>query len=728
MKDETGSDPRRELWEFHLTGPGDAEASVDLRPAAIGPTLEPGRAARDYPLIVSAGDGSPPAPLLRRLVDGPDAIDGGRALLEQAEAFARAALEAVERDGGSTPPVELIDRLLPEFESLEAQLIRLRDELPQGTTLLGLGPRTPLLLYVDALRRERTAKQAAFGEECRSLAGRLSELLPDGGVASPDSVSAATLASRLGAGAERFIDADALAADLSGRRGTARLSPACRAAVLDAARSLAEHAERRQEIPQLIVVAQDEPTLPETVERVQIVKDDDPCTAALRLFDEQAARHVPVLRAARLARLALAGAFDADQLARLERFDWQAASAEELALLPALLVLEDEARLDGASLAPFSRLLRAGRPLHLLVEGAPLGAQPLGEHRVRPVSLALAHRDALVVQSSLTETEHLVESLDQLVGSMRTAVLFLPRADPAGAGAAWTRLVAALASRATPCLRRNPDRTEADRLDLEANPQRERAWPIQQVRDHDIEESFTFAHAAALEPAYRSHLRPIPPEAWSDEQCDVRSWVEASAAERLRRLPFVWVTNGDGQLGRALITRELAFACDEGRRSWLELQEREETPEPAEVEPAPAPVKPVAAVPPSPQLQADAVAQLVRGLLGEPAVLPATAEPTPETAAAAPVETPAAEAAVPERPYIESQLCTSCNDCTKINARMFQYDENKQAFIADARAGTFAQLVKAAEKCPARCIHPGTPRADDSTATDKMIARAAKFL
>ena len=41
--------------------------------------------------------------------------------------------------------------------------------------------------------------------------------------------------------------------------------------------------------------------------------------------------------------------------------------------------------------------------------------------------------------------------------------------------------------------------------------------------------------------------------------------------------------------------------------------------------------------------------------------------------------------------------------------------------------GTFAELVKAAEGCPAKCIHPGTPRPGDRTATPQLIARAAKY-
>jgi pyruvate-ferredoxin/flavodoxin oxidoreductase len=60
-------------------------------------------------------------------------------------------------------------------------------------------------------------------------------------------------------------------------------------------------------------------------------------------------------------------------------------------------------------------------------------------------------------------------------------------------------------------------------------------------------------------------------------------------------------------------------------------------------------------------------------------------------------------------PYIETERCTTCNECTNINPKMFAYDENKQAYIKDPRAGTFRELVLAAEKCPAELIHPGTP-------------------
>ena len=78
-------------------------------------------------------------------------------------------------------------------------------------------------------------------------------------------------------------------------------------------------------------------------------------------------------------------------------------------------------------------------------------------------------------------------------------------------------------------------------------------------------------------------------------------------------------------------------------------------------------------------------------------------------------------------PYIETALCTSCDECTNLNNRMFAYDANKQAVIKDPRAGTYLQLVRAAELCPVNIIHPGTPLNPKEKGLEKWIERARKF-
>ncbi len=105
----------------------------------------------------------------------------------------------------------------------------------------------------------------------------------------------------------------------------------------------------------------------------------------------------------------------------------------------------------------------------------------------------------------------------------------------------------------------------------------------------------------------------------------------------------------------------------------------------------------------------------------EPAVAVA---PSPEAAEAEPEED---DDVLSMEPWIETMRCTSCNECTNLNPRMFKYDDNKQAYVADAHAGTYAELVQAAERCPAGIIHPGDPLNPREKDLEKWKERAAPF-
>jgi NAD-dependent SIR2 family protein deacetylase len=96
-------------------------------------------------------------------------------------------------------------------------------------------------------------------------------------------------------------------------------------------------------------------------------------------------------------------------------------------------------------------------------------------------------------------------------------------------------------------------------------------------------------------------------------------------------------------------------------------------------------------------------------------------EETSQTELEEVIEAPADE------PYIETPRCTTCDECTQINDRMFIYDENKQAYIADPDAGTYREMVEAAESCQVCIIHPGKPRNPDEPNLDELIKRAEPF-
>jgi hypothetical protein len=58
---------------------------------------------------------------------------------------------------------------------------------------------------------------------------------------------------------------------------------------------------------------------------------------------------------------------------------------------------------------------------------------------------------------------------------------------------------------------------------------------------------------------------------------------------------------------------------------------------------------------------------------------------------------------------------------------MFAYDGNKQAYIADLKAGTYRQLVEAAESCQLSIIHPGKPWNPGEPDLEELLERAKAF-
>jgi hypothetical protein len=254
----------------------------------------------------------------------------------------------------------------------------------------------------------------------------------------------------------------------------------------------------------------------------------------------------------------------------------------------------------------------------------------------------------------------------------------------------------------------------------------------------------------------------IPVDAWNEDQLEITAYLGAEPEQRRRKVPYIWIAGKDRRLARAVMTQDMIFACRDRRRAWRILQElggadneyarraaeaarqqalaeAEEARKKLESEHADEVEQARAAA------AGEAMERLVGVLMNEdalssmapvPAIGPAGAPAVPPAAAAEAVEEAVEEKEEEEEeeeaisfadPYITSALCTTCNECTNLNNQMFQYNANKQATIADPKAGTFAELVKAAEKCPARCIHPGAPRDDDDTATEDLIAKAAQF-
>ena len=138
------------------------------------------------------------------------------------------------------------------------------------------------------------------------------------------------------------------------------------------------------------------------------------------------------------------------------------------------------------------------------------------------------------------------------------------------------------------------------------------------------------------------------------------------------------------------------------------------------------------------KIRAEVVGKIAQGLMqlaggngsgivdlatGGTAIAPAATATAPAATATA---APAAEGEY-MAPWLETDECTSCDECTKLNPNIFAYNENKKAYIKNPDGGPYSDLVKAAEKCTARVIHPGLPKDRSEKDVDKWIKRGEKF-
>jgi len=791
---ETRDRWRLALRHFHLTGEGALSAAdpidaVPLRPDVLGAVARASDPWHRYPLAFLDGQKTESTVPLRELLDGAvqSLSEGGPplAMLNRfLPAIVRSVDRALERSTGRAPVAEVmsqaLERLTDEVDvsqagskALAEEVARFKNALPSFGSLLALDQQTLPTILLETFTAGRQARRGSFREEIVGLLDRIDGLLQLDDSHSPQGRTANALASTLATGGE-FLDPAALSKNLPVHHGSKRMAPARRARIAAAAEVLRAWLDSSQEKSEVVLVRAPSPLEFEVPSGCRIVQHSEGLEAAIGLFDGLAESMVEIVRAVRIARLEVDDRYDPELHDRvIERVGWQSFTAEEMFLLPAVVVLETGRRLRGSSLSSLSVLLRSGRPVHVLISETTSELQR-GETRDALAGyhpglgyLAVAHREAFVLQSTLARPRHLIAGLQQMATMLNPAVALVAVPSWQSPVSPWLQLVAAQHSRTTPCFHYDPlaGETWAERFDLADNPQAELPWPTHEVSFIDEEganatrdEAFTFAHAAAVDPAFGSQFRVIPPEAWGEDQVEVADYLASPPAEQRRWVPYLWVVTETGELARAVLTRELAFACRDRMRAWRILQElaglhneyarraAEQATEQASadaerqrLETEAEHVEHVEKV--RSEAAGEAMDRLVAVLMdldsvpGAVARPPGAAPPAGEaaTATTAEAEPPPVEEEDDEEvvsfsdPYINSVLCTTCNECTNINSRMFAYNDNRQAVIADASAGTFEQLIKAAEKCPARCIHPGAPRSGDATVTDELIARAKPF-
>jgi ferredoxin len=611
-----------------------------------------------------------------------------------------------------------------EAETFKSDLKNFHSYLPREGAVAPFSSDTPLYMLSGLISARHEAQNRSLEETSLPLRARLQEMLAVEREKSPEAHSAKKLQGSLDF-ADRFLNFE----ELSG--------------LIPSSATDAMPADRLARLEQTLAILNEGLSL----DPVFISGNQAPLEAAIRHFDESADRAAQYFAALRIAKLERDNHYNPDiHDDFFAHFSWRLFSETELDACPPVVCSLSTETLLGPEWAHFSELLASRRPVKMLVFKKTLSGG--SAFRQEPGALAIAHRDAFVFQTACVDPATLFEGLKKGLETPYPAVMHLLEPDPAAGILANS---AAVEGREFPGFqydcRKGP--SWGARFSIADNPDPESAWPGN---------SFTFADYAALDPAFHEFFQLIPEAQWTDELLSVSAYLGLPASERYARIPYIDMVDAEGKPAKAAVAWPLIEICQERLDFWRYLQEN-------------AGVSSYHVSRATEQLRAELEAQRQKELdslraahaaeleearetAGREAMerlsallldldldgAPAPAAPKPAAKAAAPAppppaaeekEAPAPKPAAPvlaaAEPWVESNLCTSCDECINVNDKMFKYDGSKHAYIADPKAGTFAQLVKAAENCPVVIIHPGAPLNPNEPGLEELVKRAEKF-
>ncbi len=483
----------------------------------------------------------------------------------------------------------------------------------------------------------------------------------------------------------------------------------------------------------------------------------DSPSVAMGLFEGHMAKMAEGFKSVRMAEMELEGKYNSKEHDDFfTRFDWRQFSKEEFLLCPPVVAVGGDGAMYDIGFQNLSRMLMSGMPIKALVldtqvysntggqactsgfisqvaDMTPFGSAVKGKQEIRKEMslIGMAHRTSYVLQGAISNVTHLLEGYIEGLNSQRPALFNIyavcqpEHGVPDDVSELQSKL--AVESRAYPLLKFDPDAgtTWQECCDLEGNPSIDDDWPTYKrtyTTDSGDEKSMelpmTFADFALTEGRFRKQFRRVPRDAWNDKMIPVAEFIELDADDREDRYPYVWGVDRDNRLTRVSVSPELVTSTEERRDNWRLI-------------------KSIAGL--DNIVDEEAIASQVRGemihkissglmsLVGGGDLPTTTLSTEPGAVAPAGGNGTAPSAADYEPVWIETPECTTCDECIEISPRTFIYNEDNLAVIADPRGGTFKDIVRSAEKCTARAIHPGTPWNPKEKDIDKWVKRAEKY-
>ena len=710
MNDAMDSAPRlQEHVVFHLTGrrvgPGaEPIEGLHLRPALFARFADLTRLRYDFPLVlVEPGADGEYARSLSEMLDAvlkkiaPAGIAGER--LRKNVLRQERQIRALLHEGKAGTLLECWDAAAALLagrggEAAQDDLARARAALEADGRLLDCDGALPAQLATHAWRTVRNAKTRNMRREIDALIIRLSDLVKADYLRSEAGRHAETLEAGFGGTHRALFDFQAMARLLAKPSGGSALSETRRRRIESALAAL--RAER-------FYAAAD-------AHAFLFEETRDAIAAYRKRLPEMAA----LVRAMTIADLEVQGRYvEAKHDALFDGWGPDSLGPQDLARFPDYLVCRTagrERKGGAAARALLLKVLSSGAPIRIVVESGTLledslageGGFSLG---AQLATTAMGLNDVYVLQSAAS---NLYRARRQLLGAMQypgpALINVYSGAQGSAAGGPPPFLLSAAAqeSRVFPALCYDPGAGAdwAARFSLDHNPQPDADWPQHEFAwaDDQLQRvteklQFTLADFAACDPRYARHFARVPREGWNEKMVAVADWLAQPANGVPETVPCIPALDAENRLHRLIVDEKLLHAARVCREAWRRLQELDSL-------------------------------KRARVAAAQPAAAPAA--PAPVAAAPAAAE-PVAEERKAGEPYIETERCSSCNECILLNDRMFAYNDNKQAYIKDANAGTYRQLVEAAESCQVAIIHPGKPRNPNEPGLEELMKRAEAF-
>ncbi len=485
----------------------------------------------------------------------------------------------------------------------------------------------------------------------------------------------------------------------------------------------------------------------------------DSTSMAMGIFEGHMSKMADGFRAIRKAELELEGKYRKEEHdSFFTYFNWLQFTDEEWLLCPPVVALGGDGAMYDIGLQNLSRMMASGKPIKVIIVDTQVysntGGQACTSGFIGQISdmaqygkvwkgkseprkeiglLAMAHRNTYVMQGTLANTSHMIEGFIDGLMARRPALFNLyttcqPEhgvADDLGVNQA--KLV--VESRAYPIYKYNPEDgvKVKDALDISGNPAMDQIWPTYKLTYHEngydktLEVPMTFADFAITEARFRKHFRKAPRNTWNDNMIPLAEFIEMGKEEREGKFPYIWAVDKQQMLSRVLVAQPIVESCEERRDFWILLRDLAGTQE------KPKPKEDLEG-----KIRSEVISQMTQKLMQliggdsdtpiDLTLKPASSGTSKEAVTASNSDDNGSMA-----PWIDTDDCTSCDECTNLNSKIFVYNENKKAYIKDPKGGPYQDLVKAAEKCTAQVIHPGLPADTSFKDADKWIKRGEKF-